>query len=207
MTSRECRKCTIVQPIENFGRYVDPRNGRERRRRTCNKCRVARETERYMESADLRIKMKGNARISHLKNQYGITPEQFEMLATIQRHLCAICELEKPLCVDHCHNTRRVRGLLCKSCNFGLGSFHDNPRYLSTAITYLGAALNSKDFCYWLQGFFELTDKPDALTQQQTEAIRRHLALVFKHEIDPSAGGPENQAVLNKIHGGDLIRC
>jgi hypothetical protein len=65
--------------------------------------------------------------------------------------------------------------------------------------------MTSRDFCYWLQGFFELSaagKHPDdgSLTNVQGDAIRRHLALVFKHEIDPSAGPPEHQTELNKIH-------
>lgn len=59
--------------------------------------------------------------------------------------------------------------------------------------------MTGRDFCYWLQGLFELAE-PTTLNENQTKAIRAHLALVFKHEIDPSAGGPEHQAELNKIH-------
>jgi hypothetical protein len=61
--------------------------------------------------------------------------------------------------------------------------------------------VTSRDFCYWLQGFFEVAE-PDQLDKQQTASIRKHLALVFKHEIDPSHGPPEHQAELNKIHDG-----
>lgn len=54
-----------------------------------------------------------------------------------QNGRCAICTEVKPLSVDHHHGTKRVRGMLCKSCNFGLGSFHDNIRFLQAAIDYL----------------------------------------------------------------------
>jgi len=61
--------------------------------------------------------------------------------------------------------------------------------------------MTSRDFCYWLQGFFELgTDGSYALDEKQTASIRAHLALVFKHEIDPLAGPPEHQKALNEIH-------
>lgn len=62
--------------------------------------------------------------------------------------------------------------------------------------------MTSRDFCYWLQGHFELTNSQE-LTVQQTTTIKRHLALVFKHEIDPSYGG--NQPELQKIHDGGPI--
>ena len=59
--------------------------------------------------------------------------------------------------------------------------------------------MTSRDFVYFLQGLFELGN-PTSLDERQTELIRKHLALVFKHEIDPSMGGAEHQADLNTIH-------
>lgn len=59
--------------------------------------------------------------------------------------------------------------------------------------------MTARDFCYWLQGFFEVGEPP-ALSAKQTELIKRHLALVFIHEIDPQAGGPDVQKVLQDIH-------
>jgi hypothetical protein len=80
--------------------------------------------------------------------------------------------------------------------------------------------MTSRDFCYWLQGFFELHNagpKPGepydakALHGYQIEMIEKHLALVFKHEIDPTMGPQKIQDELNKIHGqvtgGPLMRC
>ena len=70
--------------------------------------------------------------------------------------------------------------------------------------------MTSRDFCYWLQGHLELTDNV-GLTQLQVEIIKKHLALVFEHDIDPKAGGPEKQAILNAIHNtdplGPKLRC
>lgn len=65
--------------------------------------------------------------------------------------------------------------------------------------------MTSRDFCYWLQGYFELQERsPDsevkALGAAQVRCIQQHLALVFKHEIDPSAGDAKHQAELNAIH-------
>ena len=65
--------------------------------------------------------------------------------------------------------------------------------------------MTSREFCFWLQGFFELDDKgvkrsDYVLTHQQMHAIRQHLSLVFKHEIDPSMGDKKHQDELNEIH-------
>lgn len=65
----------------------------------------------------------------------------------------------------------------------------------------------ARDFCYWLQGFFEITQAHKnaddvVLTKEQVEMIQKHLALVFKHDIDPSMGDEEHQQVLNEIHHG-----
>lgn len=43
--------------------------------------------------------------------------------------------------------------------------------------------MNSRDFCFWLQGFFELADPESGLSQDQKVAIKQHLELVFKHDI------------------------
>jgi hypothetical protein len=61
--------------------------------------------------------------------------------------------------------------------------------------------MKSRDFCYWLQGFFELAE-PVTLTPTRVQMIRNHLSMVFYHEIDPSFGGPKEQAVLNELHSG-----
>ncbi len=44
--------------------------------------------------------------------------------------------------------------------------------------------MNTIDFCYWLQGHFEMSET-DALSDKQVQIIKNHLNLVFKHEIDP----------------------
>jgi hypothetical protein len=75
--------------------------------------------------------------------------------------------------------------------------------------------MTSRDFAYWLQGFFEITE-PTEIGTKETAQIKKHLALVFKHEIDPSMGGPEHQEELNEIHSpkppsrdndGAVFRC
>ena len=62
--------------------------------------------------------------------------------------------------------------------------------------------MTSKDMCYWLQGFFELSET-DELTPRQVEIIKNHLKLVFYYEIDSSySADKEVQAELQNIHDG-----
>ena len=63
--------------------------------------------------------------------------------------------------------------------------------------------MTSRDFCYWLQGYFEITEELKdgrGIGAGQAEMIRRHLSLVFKHEIDPSIPDPTGE--LQAIHDG-----
>lgn len=65
--------------------------------------------------------------------------------------------------------------------------------------------MKATEFCYWLQGYFEvagLTGNSLSLTPAQVEMIKRHLAMVFVHDIDPQAGDAEHQAVLQGVHDG-----
>lgn len=78
----------------------------------------------------------------------GITIEEYHNMVLVQDGKCAIChqaETRKSgkgsgmlrLCIDHCHKTNKVRGLLCHSCNTALGKFKDSPVNLYRAIRYL----------------------------------------------------------------------
>ena len=69
--------------------------------------------------------------------------------------------------------------------------------------------MTSRDFTFWLQGFFELTES-NQLTERQVQLIKQHLNLVFIHDIDPSMGDEQHQEKLNAIHNGDnklTMRC
>lgn len=82
----------------------------------------------------------------HRKDKYGITPAQFKILMCAQNFGCAICGKPETkningkvveLAVDHDHETKRVRGLLCSNCNIALGSFLESKEILKKAILYL----------------------------------------------------------------------
>jgi hypothetical protein len=72
-----------------------------------------------------------------LKHTYGLTLDQYHAMYERQDFLCAICREEKPLVVDHCHFTQKNRGLLCVSCNAGIGMFYESVQKLESAIDYV----------------------------------------------------------------------
>ena len=77
----------------------------------------------------------------HLKRTYNLTPEDMDILLDEQENKCKICSIEFndniKYNVDHCHSTEKIRGLLCRNCNVGLGFFKDDTKILIKAIEYL----------------------------------------------------------------------
>jgi hypothetical protein len=74
----------------------------------------------------------------NLCRRYNITVEQYDAMLQQQLGLCKICNQQpKKICVDHCHETGIVRGLLCGTCNTAIGLFKENINTLQSAIKYL----------------------------------------------------------------------
>jgi Recombination endonuclease VII len=73
--------------------------------------------------------------------RYGISPAEYDALLAKQNGACAICRRRSKgrLCVDHCHVTGMIRGLLCRECNGALGYLKDDQASLVAALAYLGA--------------------------------------------------------------------
>lgn len=81
-----------------------------------------------------------------LKYTYGITPEEYYDILNKQNKSCAICGSDgtgktwtssRPLVVDHCHESKKIRGLLCDNCNILIGHSKENIQTLEKAIIYL----------------------------------------------------------------------
>lgn len=88
--------------------------------------------------------IKHERRVNSLKQLYGITAADYERMLADQGGACAICgstdhksSRTKYFAVDHDHTTGEVRGVLCHSCNKGLGLLQDNPKVLKAAASYL----------------------------------------------------------------------
>lgn len=115
---RPCKVCGAVKTAEEF---EEVRNtGRApTRRHTCRSCYA----------------------LERAARTYNVSIEEIEVLIRDQAGRCRICGQARPLCIDHDHETGRVRGLLCQPCNHGVGNFRDDPALLAAAADYLARSL------------------------------------------------------------------
>lgn len=82
------------------------------------------------------------SRLAHIKREFGLEPWEYRGLLRHQAGLCAVCcepMIPGATCVDHCHRTGKVRGLLCHSCNTSLGRLQDCAALVFHAAEYLCA--------------------------------------------------------------------
>lgn len=123
--------CAICGPVAIYTAMDKQADGRPRLRLRCSRqilASPARVSGRYR---------RGRKRHA---GRYGMSVEEFDALVLVQQGCCALCGAElRKLNVDHCHDSERVRGLLCTTCNTGLGKFGDDPTVLRRAAAYLEA--------------------------------------------------------------------
>ena len=155
-STKRCTKCGEHKPLSDY-----PPSGHS----NCKACRKAatRQWEKsnpekvkaqrmrsHYRHRDKNLQRMREYRESHLdeekcrqlRRDFDITLETYDKILEQQNGVCAICGNEekgktKKLAVDHCHDTNKVRGLLCQNCNRGIGLLDDNPEVLQKAIDYL----------------------------------------------------------------------
>jgi hypothetical protein len=122
-----CRSCKQDKPSEAFyARYS-----------VCKYCKNEQSKAWSLRNPD---KVKQQRRKTRLKTKYGLTEESYAEMFNQQNGLCALCgetEPTKKLAVDHCHETGKLRKLLCTNCNTVLGKVHDNVDLLRKMVNYL----------------------------------------------------------------------
>ena len=158
--SKPCRICGETKPLDDFYKASDMRDGRRSECKSCNlaqrrarydsKAAVARvqrwresnreHDARYQRQYASRPERKRAMRDLYYRRTFGISADDFDARLEAQGGGCAICG-ERParvasLHLDHCHATGAVRGILCLSCNQGLGKFRDDPELLDAAARY-----------------------------------------------------------------------
>lgn len=75
--------------------------------------------------------------LRRLKERYSITPKELDLLPKE----CEVCGSTTDLCIDHRHSDGKVRGTLCKWCNFALGLLKDNPENIENLLKYINKSL------------------------------------------------------------------
>lgn len=131
-----CSKCYETLPVTAFNKNPRIKRGYQNYCRRCaNEYAAEWQRRKAIENPEAhKRRIKGNK----LNAEYGISIEEYEAMKEAQDNKCAICEEEpEVLVVDHDHETGKVRGLLCHSCNRGLGLFGDDPERLRRAVKFL----------------------------------------------------------------------
>ncbi|MEV7089938.1 endonuclease VII domain-containing protein [Streptomyces sp. NPDC093085] len=142
---RECAAAYYKQRQEAKGRVVRVRIPVPRGHKRCPQCgeiKAHSEWEPNKSSSDgwssyCRTCRAQRNRANYFKRKYGITEAERDELISSQMGTCSICLTASAVHVDHCHETGRVRGVLCFNCNSAIGKLGDDPDTLCRAIAYL----------------------------------------------------------------------
>lgn len=137
--------CTTCKKEKNLDSFYNSRAYKDGKSYRCKSCDAEARKAYHKKHKDRHLKLQ---RIRNRKHKYGISEEEYRKMINDQNNKCAICGVEleindtnihtsTTLCIDHCHSTGIVRGLLCTRCNKALGLFDDNVYNLKSAIKYL----------------------------------------------------------------------
>ena len=122
------RECSVCKEIKSLQLFMPQEH---KRRYMCRAC--------FNLKKNNRPGLKNRNFKQRLKKNYGISKEEYFSILEKQENRCAICDkdISEKRHLDHCHTTGKVRGLLCPSCNWGLGKFKDSTELIEKAINYL----------------------------------------------------------------------
>ena len=133
---RLCRPCATKRSTQWVKDHPEVRRvwSRAYYRKNCEKIKAAVKAHRN--------KHPDRTRDTYLRWQYGISLAEYNAMWKAQSGECAICKTPQGrgrngFHVDHDHVTGKVRGLLCRDCNYILGNAKDSPQLLQRAIEYL----------------------------------------------------------------------
>ena len=134
---KTCTKCGETKELAEFHRDAKKHDGRRARCKTCL-CEYKRQY--YAANRDkASAYYYSTERDRRRHNKYNLTPEEIMQLQIRQCNSCGVCQTwlgDSPY-VDHCHETGRVRGLLCSNCNLAIGKLGDTIEGVRRALHYL----------------------------------------------------------------------
>lgn len=128
-----CTKCGETKPLQDFHKRSAVKRGHDS---WCKTCKAEYRHQYFLKNKEWEV---SRSRIKAWKGAgIGISLEEYTARLKDLNNQCQICGTNaQTLHVDHCHDTGRVRGLLCGSCNRALGLFKDSPEVLEKAKQYL----------------------------------------------------------------------
>lgn len=126
-----CTSCGDRKNFSKFGKHQKTVDGIQS---LCKKCQYPKNLEHRKRNLK---KQKVRSREHYLQSTYGISQVEYLTMVEEVGGRCSICGKEDKLYVDHDHSTGAIRGLLCHTCNAGLGLFYDDVDNLRSAIKYL----------------------------------------------------------------------
>lgn len=143
-----CNKCKTEKELEAFCKRHTTKDGRDVYCKECvsiyrktNYKKIQESSSAYYQKYKEKVNLKN--RNNRLKKEYNVTQEWYEKTLEEQEGKCKICKSDNPgkglkhFHIDHNHETGKVRGLLCHSCNTGLGLFKENVDLIQKAIEYV----------------------------------------------------------------------
>jgi len=138
---RRCLECARTASAEYYRRHKDRANAATREWAKRNPDRVNANNKRWREANP--EKMALARKRANVRFLYGLAPDEYEAMTSAG---CAVCGSHNRLHVDHDHSCcdgrsrgcgNCVRGILCSTCNTGIGFLRDDPALLRKAIAYL----------------------------------------------------------------------
>lgn len=134
INTKQCKKCKEIKDLSQFHRRSNSLKS------WCKQCCIDYSSQWTKSNMD-------KVRASRLKCKHNISLELYQTKLQNQNGLCAICNKAstraansgtiRSLCLDHCHITGNIRGLLCDSCNTAVGLLNDNIDVAVNLVNYL----------------------------------------------------------------------
>lgn len=180
ISEKKCTKCKIVKSIFCYYKKSDRIN----RTQPCIDCSRIKANKNYNFNKE---KYSKNSLARYHKNpwrqtktRYGIEKEDYEKILQHQNNKCAVCNIhineykKTRFDIDHNHKSGAVRGLLCNSCNAGIGNFQDDETIIERTIVYLES--ESTEFVY--------SDRTDTVYNELSVQQEQKCAICLRNQED-----------------------